>query len=514
MGKINFHHCEFAVNPLCKVIVGFKNFTRHATRSKYISFAIQEQPEMCKLLLLIAKKQLSSEKITSFSSQLFEQLIDYGFLKLACNLSFKEKVMSCFNFLNENRWSRLQFQGKCYVVTSFVFMAFYSQKEDEFIRETAILPYWCQRISDITFEIMTQKFDSKKFLALPMSLKKKLLKHGVVVPVEKLPYVENFFKEHCVLSHALIEELPDFYKTHLPSVQNDKTHYQLNPQLYFDVTTIPSFMKETVTQFEWICACQPSIWVFNPVKKVLSAYWLTDQQRLCLQDLKNEKIHISALHDDMFQLFVYSFILQNEKITELARKNWQASIENLREQLAKNDYLMFDALLAPIELAMSRKYLRYRMEKKLLIPDQANGSTKNRYWVHRDEFTFYLQGQVCVLLNQILPTPVKSGHNALTVYTPGATLPKHQDDVLAFSWVLSLAIETNPEQRKENAWPIFVETPDTKVHPAMLQAGDGVLINPQMPHWRDELTGHSLNILFMWFIPHTFRGYVNGSWVE
>ena len=44
--------------------------------------------------------------------------------------------------------------------------------------------------------------------------------------------------------------------------------------------------------------------------------------------------------------------------------------------------------------------------------------------------------------------------------------------------------------------------------------GDAVVINPQMPHWRDELEDHTLSIMFLWFISKNYQGYVNGNWVE
>jgi hypothetical protein len=173
----------------------------------------------------------------------------------------------------------------------------------------------------------------------------------------------------------------------------------------------------------------------------------------------------------------------------------------------------FESVLSPIELAIGRKYLRFMMECKYLLRDRVNGKTRERFWCHRDEFTFYLQGQVCTLLNQMLRKPVKPGHNALTIYGDGATLPRHRDDVLAFSWVMSLPVESRPEVDKERAWPIYVQTP-TQVHKALLQSGDGHLIDPQMPHWRERLAEGRLGILFLWFVPGDYRGFVNGSWVE
>lgn len=505
---------RWTLNPLCRVIVGFKNFTRHATRSQYVSFAIDEQPQMCELLLLISHKKLVSEKISMFPSKLFDQLIDYGFMKPLKEISFFQRIKGFFNFLNENRFNKIKYNDTVYAITSFVFMAFYSHKNGEFIKEKAILPYWCRKKSRITFKLLNKESNVNGMLNISKNTLDKLIKYGLFDSIEKVSNIYDFFKNNCVLSNDLLKEMPDFYQNQMPYMSEGKSKYILNQHLYLTSEDIPDEFRSGISNFAWFISRQPSIWVFNPVREILSVYWLTEKQKQYINDLKIGTIKPENIDDETFALFVSSYILQDNDVIEKMKTNWSSMLAEMRFNMKDNYSLLFNSILLPLDLAITRRYIRFLLDNKLLIPDKANGKTKNRFWVHRDEFTFYLQAQASTILNRVLSKPIKPGHNALTVYTPGATLPKHQDDVLAFSWVFSLAIETSPEQKRAAAWPICFEDPKNKVHSAMLQAGDGILINPQMPHWRDELQGHALNILFMWFVEQNFSGYVNGSWID
>jgi hypothetical protein len=328
-----------------------------------------------------------------------------------------------------------------------------------------------------------------------------------------LPFLERFFSENCQLSRNLIAELPDFYPYNLSKIDAVTHGYVLNKDIYLSIDEVSRELRTQIRNLQWALSCKPSVWVKDPIKGILSMYWLNPLQLEGLNDLLARNIFVHELDRDTISLFVLSGILYDPHQLQSLRNQWLHCLSAMKVQLEQNNCLTFSNILSPIELAMSRKYLRYIMDKKFLLPDRANGTTQQRFWRHRDEFTFYLQGQVCAQINQVLPEPVKPGHNALTIYQSGATLPRHVDDVLAFSWVMSLPIETMPEISREQAWPIYVETP-SMVHKAMLQSGDGHLINPQMPHWREVLKEGKLSILFLWFVPQDFQGFVNGSWID
>ncbi|MBA2711524.1 MAG: hypothetical protein H0U57_13160 [Tatlockia sp.] len=266
--------------------------------------------------------------------------------------------------------------------------------------------------------------------------------------------------------------------------------------------------------YEWLLKVNPSVVVEDPVTKILSIYWLSESHIQCLKGLLENHLTIDELDKEIITLFSTIYILEQRDHLKQRSLNWQKTIEKAKEELLEHKILTLHDVIQPVVLAIARKYLRHLDQQKYLIADKANGKTKERYWQHRDDFTFFIQSQMCTLLNQILPEPVKIGHNAITVYKPGATLPKHIDDVLAFSWVMSVPLDTQPERDRGQAWPIFVETDDNKVLSSSLSMGDAVLINPQMPHWRDMLEDHSLGIVFLWFIPANYQGFVNGHWID
>lgn len=504
---------KWIVNDLCKVIVGFRNYTTHATRSKYVSFAIAEQPQMCELLIRLSRGRLNDSQAAKYPAFLFEQLIDYGFLRPAQGLAPRQMFKRYFSVLNAGRFRSIAFKGHRYYVASLVFMAFYSQRGNDYLRETVVLPAWAGRFADKVFDIVRNGISEAAFLALPGRLRSRIEKHGLVTPEAKQPYLERFFGEHCRLDDALLSELPAFYRPYLPDCSGAATDYRLNHDIFFSSGEMGDALRAQIPNLAWADSCKPSIWVRDPVRDIVSMYWLTDAQLRDLRALKDSSRQAADLDAATRRLFVHCGVLHDPARTAQARAAWAERLREVGKQVDENGCFTFEGILPPIELAMSRKYLRFMKERKFLLLDRANGKTEERFWIHRDEFTFYLQGQISTLLNQVLPSPVKPGHNALTIYESGATLPRHKDDVKAFSWVMSLPVETRPEGNKDEAWPIYVETPKA-IHKAMLQAGDGHVIDPQMPHWRDRLADGRLSILLLWFVPHDYRGFVNGSWID
>lgn len=503
----------WVVNDLCKVIVGFRNHSTHATRSKYVSFAVVEQPQMCRLLVRLSQGKVDADEAARYPAHLFEQLIEYGFLTPLDALGWRRRCSRLWRVLDSGRWRRIPWRGRHYCVTSLVFMAFYAQAPDEYLRESVILPAWLPGYADKVLQIASQGLDGSGYRAFSGATRRRLRKHGLITPPEQLPNREGFFAEHCILSEALLNELPNHYRTHLPAVNDFGQHYVLNPGIYANLDNVPDALRQQIPNLGWASACAPTLWVEDPVKGIVSMYWLDTVQRRLLAELQSGARRTDQLPPHLVRLFVYSGILYDPRELSARRDAWQQRLGALGERMNRDGCMTFESVLSPIELAIGRKYLRFMMERKYLLLDRVNGKTQERFWCHRDEFTFYLQGQVCTLLNKVLEKPVKPGHNALTIYGNGATLPRHRDDVLAFSWVMSLPIEARPQESKEQAWPIYVQTP-TQVHKALLQPGDGHLIDPQMPHWRERLVEGRLSILFLWFVPLDYRGFVNGSWVE
>ncbi len=504
---------KWIVNDLCKVIVGFRNYTIHATRSKYVSFAIAEQPQMCDLLIRLSRGKLDDRQVAAYPAFLLEQLIDYGFLKPVKGLAPRQALKRYFSLLNAGRFRSIGFRGHRYYVASMVFMAFYSQRGNDYLRETVVLPAWAGRFTDKVVEIVRNGINEAAFLALPSRLRCRIEKHGLVTPESRQPYLERFFGEHCRLDEALIDELPAFYRAQLPSVPDDPAACRLNDDIAFSRAELDPMLQAGISNPAWADSCRPSVWVRDPVRDTVSMLWLDEARLRELHALRDGVLSVAELDPATRRLFVHAGLLHVPATTREAREAWAVRLREIAGQLGTSGCFTFESILSPLELAISRKYLRFMKQRKFLLLDRANGKTEERFWIHRDEFTFYLQGQICSLLNRVLPSPVKPGHNALTIYESGATLPRHKDDVKAFSWVMSLPVETRPENGRDEAWPIYVETPKA-VHKAMLQAGDGHMIDPQMPHWRDRLQDGRLGILLLWFVPHDFRGFVNGSWID
>lgn len=496
------------LNPMCNVIIGFRNYTTHSTRSRYISFSPTKQPEMSQLLLDLSAGNVSGDVACKCPENLVSQLVDYGlFVELVSKRQRIKNILK--NPLNENRFTVLKFKHKRYLVTSFIFMAFTSQLPKQYIRETVILPSWVLGFSKRVFQLVQQGLTKESVALLPAKMVRKLLKHGVLIAKQDYPTLDGFFGKEAQLDSALLEYIPNdrrFFAT------KDQV-LALNQQVYF-IKDMPQNFVSRVYDMEWLSRVSPSIIVEDPITKTLSIYWLSQAQERCLEGLKTGALAVDELDEEMQNLFSAIYVLEHEAELTARALNWQETIQKARQELSDKKIITLREIIDPVYLAIARKYLRHLTDQKYFIADNANGKTKERYWQHRDNFTFFIQSQMCTLLNQILPKPVKIGHNAITLYKRGATLPKHIDDVLAFSWVMSIPLDTQPETDRGHAWPIFVETRSDTVLSAFLGMGDAVLMNPQMPHWRERLEDHSLGIVFLWFIAAEYKGYVNGHWIE
>ncbi|KTT03112.1 hypothetical protein SB14R_18145 [Pseudomonas oryzihabitans] len=504
---------QWAVNDLCNVIVGFRNYSTHATRSRYVSFAVVEQPRMCELLVDLARGQVDGEAVCQYPQHLFEQLIDYGFLTPLDDITWRGQLKRLGRLLDSGRLRRVPFRGRDYYVTSLVFMAFYSQLPGQFLKEHVILPAWSPGYAEHALRIAANGLDEPGYRALPNKVRRRLDKHGLVTSIERLPQRERFFAQRCQLDQALFDELPDYYRPTLSANDLDGHRLELVSGIYERLEQVPQALRCQLVDPDWAQSCAPTLWIEDPVKGIVAMRWLTTQQQHDLTALRESRLAPAALDPVTRMLFLQAGILHDPASLPARREAWRRRLETLSARMGEDGCVTFEQVLPPLELAIARRYLRFMMEGRFLLLDRVNGKTQQRFWCHRDAFTFYLHGMVCALLNQVLPKPVKPGHNALTIYQDGATLPRHQDDVQAFTWVMSLPIEACPEHDRHLSWPIYVETP-RQVHQAHLLPGDGHLIDPQMPHWRDRLEQGRLGILFLWFVPVDYRGFVNGSWVD
>lgn len=507
-GNKTVNRDNLRLNPICNVIIGFRNYTTHSTRSRYISFSPTKQPQMSQLLLDLSMGKVSGDMACQWPEPLVNQLIDYGlFVELE---SFAQRIKSAFkNLLNENRFKVFHYKDKPYVVTSFIFMAFNSQLPKQYIRETVVLPSWVSGFSKQVFQLIQQGVTKSNIASLPATRVQKLVKHGVLIATQDYPTLDTFFGKEARLDRTLLDYIPKDRQLRL--IRNQE--FKLNQQVYF-IRDIPEAFASRIYDREWLFTVNPSIVVEDCVTKVLSIYWLTSTQEQVLKALLAGTLSIDKLDEETQGLFAAINVLEQEEDLKKRALKWQETIQQARQELSDTKIIRFKEIISPVNLAMARKYLRHLTEQKYFIADNANGKTKERYWQHRDNFTFFIQSQMCTVLNQLLPEPVKIGHNAITLYKPGAILPKHIDDVIAFSWVMSIPLDTQPETDADNAWPIFAQAGRNKVLSASLGMGDAVLMNPQMPHWREQLEGHSLGIVFLWFIPTTYKGYVNGHWID
>jgi hypothetical protein len=410
----------------------------------------------------------------------------------------------------------LTYCGNTYRVTSYVFMAFNSKADDDYIRETFILPYWFNKTANATYQLLTKGLTEARWHSYSPKVRKKLCQHGVIIDRQALVNYRAFFKEQNCLSESLLARIPLAQQADLISTDESLalSSWQVNPELILTHKTDLAISPLSDYERKFSDEFQPDIWVKDPIKSIYQAYWLPTELLNCVRQLVHSSNAINQLSASQFKCLSNSDIIIHPSMIEERRLSWQDQVEQLKKQEKKKGVLFLPSIIHPLQLAMMRNYFQFINKEKQLILDKANGKTHQRYWQHRDALTFYIQHQLSSVLNKIVAEPIKVGHNALTVYKTGSVLPRHQDDVLSFRWVISLIIDTTPEISREDAWPIYVQLPSNEIVKGKLAMGDGLMINPQMPHWRDQLEDHNLSIMLMWFVSESFRGYINGNWVD
>jgi hypothetical protein len=190
--------------------------------------------------------------------------------------------------------------------------------------------------------------------------------------------------------------------------------------------------------------------------------------------------------------------------------NWQKTVAVAQDLYNSEGFFKLEDFLHPLERAFTRHFADYLDRQKFYIRDSVNGKTKGSYWQHCNDYAFYIQEQMAVIFNQVLPYQIKAGHNAMTRYERDAVLPSHKDDVTRFKYVATLVLDGSPDSVREKMWPLYVRVGE-KSSAIQLGVGDVGIIDPQCPHWRDQFEGESLTVMLCWFVDRKFRGYVNGK---
>ncbi|MBF2053973.1 MAG: hypothetical protein IGS03_10995 [Candidatus Sericytochromatia bacterium] len=239
----------------------------------------------------------------------------------------------------------------------------------------------------------------------------------------------------------------------------------------------------------------PLLWLKDPRNHIWTPFQVPAEHKERLQALLEGKLPLTDL-------------------TEAERRTWQDAgllltasrpdRQTLQKQLAATDFCVIPGLLNPLQIAAARHYLRSIHQEGYLL----NGDpfVSNRFGMHNEPMCRFLHQQFYPVISEITQTPLKASYCYFALYHSGARLPRHTDREQC-AWNVSLVLDTDPEQTRAQAWPIYLELPQG-IEAVRLEMGDAIVYRgSRYPHWRNPLpSGSRVSVCFFHFVDADFDG--------
>ena len=278
----------------------------------------------------------------------------------------------------------------------------------------------------------------------------------------------------------------------------------VNQRVYVqDQPEPPAAIADRVPHRESFLPASPILWVEDPATHTLSPYWPNERMAETLDHLRSGRVSPSELPREVTERLLQARVITPQGYEASRVSEWWLKCEGLRAQLEAEQYVVLRDVIAPLQLAALRGYFRQLDAAGCLVKENGPDDI-DRHVMHNEPVSRFAHHQINALINQIVPEPVKPSYCYLSVYQPGAVLPRHIDRPQCV-WNLSLMIDNDPDVQASDAWPIFLEV-DKETREVRLDMGDGVLYRgTDVPHWREALpAGRRATLIFCHFVPLDF----------
>jgi hypothetical protein len=279
-------------------------------------------------------------------------------------------------------------------------------------------------------------------------------------------------------------------------VVNQRVYVQEQPEP-------PAAIADRVPHRKSFLPGYPILWVEDPGIHALSPYWPSDSMAETFDRLRSGRASPSTLPGEVAERLLQARVIVPQGYEASRVSEWWSKCEGLRGQLEAEQYAVLRDVIAPLQLAALRGYFR-RMDAAGYLVKENGPDNIDRHVMHNEPVSRFAHRQINALINQIVPAPVKPSYSYLSVYQPGAVLPRHIDRPQCV-WNLSLLIDNDPEVQASDAWPIFLEV-EGEAREVRLDMGDAVLYRgTEVPHWREALpAGRRATLIFCHFVPLDF----------
>jgi hypothetical protein len=328
--------------------------------------------------------------------------------------------------------------------------------------------------------------------AVPSHLVELLSQMGLLVKNQQIPN-DIIFK--CTPDGSLLppEISPDLNLDNIPA------KYKLNPAVYLAEKQVPPNLKSRIRFNECFSEEYPVLWVEDYKTRILMPFWLSGPEKAIIAALIQGKTDLNSLDQEFLKQLVLAGILLPSAHLLSEADYYQAA----GKSLAENGYAVLPALLNPVQTGGIRHYYR-ALEKKGIIREDLQ--IEGRYAMHNEPLARYIHHQLQYLMNRLSPEKVKPSYCYLAVYTPGSILKRHTDRRQC-AWNISLVIDMEPELKRADAWPIYLDIAG-QIHEVKLGMGDAVIYRgTKIPHWRNRLPeNQKVTVCFLHFVEQDFQG--------
>jgi len=248
------------------------------------------------------------------------------------------------------------------------------------------------------------------------------------------------------------------------------------------------------------------VFVTDPVRGIELPYWIDDDEERVIARMVTTGEVPRRLAPPTRLGLVSSGILHDPAITRTARRRFGRMLASARARIESPGYVVLGELLPPAFVAAMRRYFRGLVaEGHLPLGD---GQVAGRYNMYNERLCVWLHDRVTALIARAVARPIKPSYTYAAAYVGGAVLDKHTDRPQC-DYTLSLAIDATPDDSRDGAWPLCLESKSEKaVVKALLAPADALLFRGRrLPHFRDVLAARrtSTSVLFH-FVPRGFRG--------
>jgi hypothetical protein len=309
---------------------------------------------------------------------------------------------------------------------------------------------------------------------------------------------------HCVLDEQPSYLVPTRLLAEWRAV-DDSAEIEANPFCWLSPTGfLPASVAGRAPHVDGLALPHSIIWVDDPVKAVLSPFWLGQRFEALLAGLepgrpaRAERLSVR----DRAVLRAAGVLVTSEKIA-------QGGAE-MTEMLSRaacaftRGYAMLGGLIHPFHIGALRRYYRYMIRQGAFV--LGDGQSPRRYAIHNDAVARFFHHQLAGVMSQVAGVPVKPSYVYLASYQSGAELRRHTDREQC-EYSITLLVDHSPEPVRESPWPIVLHGKEAvvTVHQSI---GDALLYRGrQIPHSRGRLPdGFTSTSLLFHYVDEKFEG--------